>query len=726
MFLKYRRLSVITALSLLLALLPLAQTQGRAAQAQHEVGTPFRAYYTQHQGMRILGYPLTDVLDVNGWTAQYFEKGRIEDHRREVVDPNWAFMYGRLTDELFTRQPQGTVNNTSITYADLQRSADPRYRHPAPSGLINGVMPLTGGMFVPYDSQLRAAPGYLVPMIFWNYINRRDLFPGGWLHDIGLPMTDAVTVETIKNGQRRVITMQAFERSVLTYDPLNPADWQVERGNIGADAVQAIPPGPALPPSGAIEVPASNVRVTLPLHIRAHIGQPNERVQAVLRWQDGTILADTFGVLRDPNGQGLLIATLDWTDVLRQPAVTTQMATLELRNQQGSILAQQRVIVLSPNDPGTETIQTYWIVSDRVQAQPRQIPSTSAIGTAVMEELLWGPTTNQTTFKTALPVPADVLAYPRREAGWGDHISLRSLTIDQGIATVDLSRELRAYGCGSERVRLIREQITRTLQQFPAIREVRIAIDGRIDEIFQTPSGGIEIPGPGACVTEPLHLLARAGVPGEQVQATLRWQDGAIITRDFQVLRGEDGHGLLIGSIDWIAESAVPGPGTRAATLELRNTVGQVLGKQSFTVICPYDQCTQSILVYWVSGNALQHAHRRVQKTDRLDVRALEELLWGPSPHNEAGLTTALPTPEDVLAFSGRTADWGPRVRLLSLTIDQGLATANFSKELWAYQGGKMPTHLIREQITRTLQQFPGIREVRIAIDGQIKDVLDQ
>ncbi|HEY0605021.1 MAG TPA: GerMN domain-containing protein, partial [Herpetosiphonaceae bacterium] len=531
MFLTHRRLSALAVLSLLLALLPLTQTQGRVAQAQHEVGAPFRDYYNQHQGIRILGYPLTDVLDVDSWTAQYFEKGRIEDHRRQVVDANWAFMYGRLTDELFTRRPQGTVNSTSITYADLQRSADPRYRHPAPSGLISGVMPLTDGMFVPYDSQLHAAPGYLIPMRFWTYINRRDLFPGGWLHDIGLPMTDSFTVETIKNGERRVITMQAFERSVLTDDPLNPAGWQVERGNIGADAVPALPPGPVPPPSGAIEVPAYNTRVTLPLHIRARVGQPNERVQAVLRWQDGTTLSDTFGVLRDPSGNGLLIASLDWRDVLRTPLVPTQAATLELRNQQGSLLAQQRITVLSANDPATETVQMYWVVGDRVQAQPRQIPSTKAIGTAVVEALLWGPTTNQTTFKTALPLPADVLAYPRREASWGDHVSLRSMTIDRGIATVDLSRELRAYGCGTERVRLMREQITRTLQQFPGVREVRIAVDGRIDEIFQPPSSVIELPGPGACVTEPLHLLARTGTPGEQVQATLRWQDGATISR---------------------------------------------------------------------------------------------------------------------------------------------------------------------------------------------------
>ena len=44
---------------------------------------------------------------------------------------------------------------------------------------------VAGGTFVPYNAALRPAPGYIVPPTFWRYINRADLFPGAWLHDIG-------------------------------------------------------------------------------------------------------------------------------------------------------------------------------------------------------------------------------------------------------------------------------------------------------------------------------------------------------------------------------------------------------------------------------------------------------------------------------------------------------------------------------------------------------------
>jgi len=115
----------------------------------------------------------------------------------------------------------------------------------------------------------------------------------------------------------------------------------------------------------------------------------------------------------------------------------------------------------------------------------------------------------------------------------------------------------------------------------------------------------------------------------------------------------------------------------------------------------------------------------RVLKTPRIGTTALDELLWGPPPGNLAGFSTALPTPEQVLSFAGRGADWGPRVTLRGLTIVNGVATANFSKEMAAYGGGSLRVRLIREQITRTLQQFATVREVRIAVEGQTEGVLE-
>src|SRR5215207_3336334 len=82
-----------------------------AAHAQSEVPEPFRAYYRDYEGLRILGHPLSGLVDLGGIPAQYFEKGRIEDHRGRVAAPRWSLLFGRLTAELIALDPQGIVNN---------------------------------------------------------------------------------------------------------------------------------------------------------------------------------------------------------------------------------------------------------------------------------------------------------------------------------------------------------------------------------------------------------------------------------------------------------------------------------------------------------------------------------------------------------------------------------------------------------------------------------------
>ncbi|MCY7287804.1 MAG: hypothetical protein LH624_06020 [Cryobacterium sp.] len=78
----------------------------------------------------------------------------------------------------------------------------------------------------------------------------------------------------------REITMQAFERTVLTYDPHNPPAWQVERGNLGSDMLR--PGGPTT--VNDIERPAVGDRVTFPFPIVAHVGQPGDQVTATISW----------------------------------------------------------------------------------------------------------------------------------------------------------------------------------------------------------------------------------------------------------------------------------------------------------------------------------------------------------------------------------------------------------------------------------------------------------
>jgi hypothetical protein len=433
--------------------------------------------------MRVLGNPLTDAVEADGYVAQYFEKGRIEDHRRDASAPHWQFMYGRLTAELMDRDPQGTVSGTALTYGDLRAASDPLSRRLAPPGFVGGTAPVVGGVFVPFDPLLRPAPGSIVQPYFWRYITRADLFPGGWLHDIGLPMADALAVSAYKSGEWRDIFVQPFERTVLTYDPKNPAGWQIERGNIGTDALRTLAvPQMAKP----IVIPGAGERVTLPLHILARIGQPGGQLIARLRWQDGTELMRVFPVLRGAGGQGLLIGTLNWMNEGPPPAPPTQPATLELISNAGELQARQMVTVLSASDPDTQAVALYWVLGEQVVAVQQRVPRTVRIGTAALNELLWGPgPPNLAGFTTAIPTPEQVLGYPGRQPNWDSRVTLRSLTIANGVATADFSKELKAYGGGSLRVKLIRQQITQTLLQFPTVREVRIAIEGQINGVLE-------------------------------------------------------------------------------------------------------------------------------------------------------------------------------------------------------------------------------------------------
>jgi murein DD-endopeptidase MepM/ murein hydrolase activator NlpD len=208
--------------------------------------------------MRVLGLVQSDPVEVQGAPAQYFEKGRLEDHRHAASNPAWALAYGRLTVELLEHAPHLPISGTSITYGDLQRHTE--MQQPAPPGFAGGTMVVEDGVFVPAHPQLQPAPGYVVPPFFWEYINREDLFPGGWLHDVGLPLANAFAIQLDEQGSQHTITMQPFERTVLTYDTHKPQEWQVERANVGTDAVLAADQTPLVltPPPPRYAFPVQN------------------------------------------------------------------------------------------------------------------------------------------------------------------------------------------------------------------------------------------------------------------------------------------------------------------------------------------------------------------------------------------------------------------------------------------------------------------------------------
>ena len=108
---------------------------------------------------------------------------------------------------------------------------------------------------------------------------------------------------------------------------------------------------------------------------------------------------------------------------------------------------------------------------NKVFAIEREVPKTTAVARAALDELLNGPT--------------DV----EKNAGFftsiNSGVKIKSLVIENGTATVDFDEQLEYQVGGSCRVSAIRAQITETLKQFSTVKNVVISINGRMEDILQ-------------------------------------------------------------------------------------------------------------------------------------------------------------------------------------------------------------------------------------------------
>jgi len=109
------------------------------------------------------------------------------------------------------------------------------------------------------------------------------------------------------------------------------------------------------------------------------------------------------------------------------------------------------------------------------------------------------------------------------------------------------------------------------------------------------------------------------------------------------------------------------------------------------------------------SCDAVYPVGRQILRPEDVVRAALEDMLNGPTPEEEE---------------RGFFSSINPGVRLLGLEIRSGRAIADFSRDLEEGVAGSCMVEAIRAQIERTLQQFPGIEEVEIRIEGRTEDVL--
>jgi spore germination protein GerM len=100
---------------------------------------------------------------------------------------------------------------------------------------------------------------------------------------------------------------------------------------------------------------------------------------------------------------------------------------------------------------------------------------------------------------------------------------------------------------------------------------------------------------------------------------------------------------------------------------------------------------------------------RRVPKTVAVGQAALEDLLRGPQTGD---------------VNNGYFSAINPGVVLNKLTIENGVAKADFNDLLNMNVAGSCRVAMIRAQITQTLKQFPTVKSVVISVNGATDTIL--
>jgi len=110
-----------------------------------------------------------------------------------------------------------------------------------------------------------------------------------------------------------------------------------------------------------------------------------------------------------------------------------------------------------------------------------------------------------------------------------------------------------------------------------------------------------------------------------------------------------------------------------------------------------------------ISCNKVFSVERTVAKTTATARAALEELLKGPSESEKA---------------NSYSTSINSGVKIQKLTIEKGVAKVDFDQAIQDQVGGSCRVSAIRAQITETLKQFSGVKEVIISVNGNVDEAL--
>lgn len=172
------------------------------AASGHILSPLFKNFWYQHDGLKLLGLPLTDEMpekqvDGSVLRVQYFQNGRLEAHPQVVLGAVGREVTANLSDNYFFTSPPANSSNL------------PNCGDKAAASVTQCYFPQTGQSL---------ANGFKT---FWE--------GNGGLPMFGLPLSREFVEQNPFDGQ--TYTVQYFERARLQYDPVSH---KITPGAVGA------------------------------------------------------------------------------------------------------------------------------------------------------------------------------------------------------------------------------------------------------------------------------------------------------------------------------------------------------------------------------------------------------------------------------------------------------------------------------------------------------------
>jgi hypothetical protein len=228
------------------------EADGPVAQLQAQ-----RSWLWGPDTWRSSGEPYVEEAD-GSRQVHYFDKARMEVNERTgqstlvtagLLVRDMIYGKAQVGDDQFTDAQPANVpltgdplefNPDAPTYASLSGIASIETDRSIPArpgqqitevlwkdGSV-GTNPSLGAMvqYGRYEPTL----GHNIAAVFDTYLHA---LPTDWHMSVGLPLAEPYWVRSNLAGEATWVLVQAFERRILTYTPINRPEWRVEMGNVG-------------------------------------------------------------------------------------------------------------------------------------------------------------------------------------------------------------------------------------------------------------------------------------------------------------------------------------------------------------------------------------------------------------------------------------------------------------------------------------------------------------